>query len=172
MAKRTKNTAMVKVPPNRDEVVQQIVSIGDLQGRVAVVKAQHDESAREIGRSFDGNAAPRADELKNWTAGVQAYCEAHRDELTNGGKVKFTSSSRGTVSRRTRPPRVTLRKTEAIIEACNIQGFDSFIRVKEEINKDAMLREPYKAMSIAGVTIKSPGEDFIIEPLELKKGAA
>jgi len=49
---------------------------------------------------------------------------------------------------------------------------EKFIRVKEEVNKDAMLAEPDQAMKVPGVTIKSGGEDFIIEPLELKKGAA
>jgi len=61
---------------------------------------------------------------------------------------------------------------EAIIEGCKVAGLEKFIRVKEEINKDAMLAEPDQAMKVPGVTIKSGGEDFIIEPLELKKGAA
>lgn len=172
MAKRTKNIALSAVPQTREDVVNQIARIGDLQGQLAVAKAQHDERVREIGKSFDDVSAPLDDELTHLTAGVQAYCEAHRNELTNNGKVKFTSFSTGTVSWRTRPPSVTLRRTEAIIETCKSLGFEKFIRVKEEINKDAMLAEPEKAMTIAGVTIKSAGEDFIIEPLELNKGAA
>lgn len=73
MAKRTKNIALSAVPQTREDVVNQIARIGDLQGQLAVAKA---------------------------------------------------------------------------------------------------LAEPEKAMTIAGVTIKSAGEDFIIEPLELNKGAA
>lgn len=172
MAKRTKNIALSAVPQTREDVVAQIARIGDLQGQLAVAKAQHDERVREIGKSFDDVAAPLDDELTRLTAGVQAYCEAHRNELTNNGKVKFASFSTGTVSWRTRPPSVSLRRVESIIEGCKVAGLEKFIRVKEEINKDAMLAEPDQAMKVPGVTIKSGGEDFIIEPLELKKGAA
>ncbi|MBH9981817.1 host-nuclease inhibitor Gam family protein [Bartonella sp. B10834G6] len=172
MANRTKKTALQSVPQTRDDVVAKIARIGDLHSQRDVIKAQHDERVREIGKSFDELAAPLNEELASLTAGVQAYCEAHRNELTNNGKVKFASFSTGTVSWRTRPPSVSLRRVEAIIEGCKLAGLEKFIRVKEEVNKDAMLAEPDQAMKVPGVTIKSGGEDFIIEPLELKKGAA
>jgi len=48
---------------------------------------------------------------------------------------------------------VSLRRVEAIIEGCKVAGLEKFIRVKEEINKDAMLAEPDQAMKVPGVTI-------------------
>jgi phage host-nuclease inhibitor protein Gam len=38
--------------------------------------------------------------------------------------------------------------------------------VKEEVNKEALLAEPEIAGTVAGVSIGSPGEDFIVEPFE------
>lgn len=175
MAKRTKIAAMVAVPQSRDEVVKQIGRIGYLQGQIAVVKAQHDERVRSIGEQLEEAITPLSDELKSLEAGVQAYCEANRNDLTNGGKVKFHDFGTGRVNWRLRPPSVGLRKVEAVLESCKTLGLVAFIRTKEEINKDAMLADPEKAATIAGVTIKSEGEDFVIEPVELQssqKGAA
>lgn len=172
MAKKTKNISLSAVPQTREDVVKQIARIGDIQGQLVIVKAQHDERIREIGKSFDEIAAPLDEELASLTVGVQTYCEAHRSELTNNGRVKFAAFATGTVSWRTRPPSVSLRKSEAIIEACKANGLEKYIRVREEINKDAMLADAEQAMTIPGVTIKSAGEDFIIEPIELHEGVA
>lgn len=40
------------------------------------------------------------------------------------------------------------------------------LRVKEEVNKEAMLAEPDVARTVAGVTVGSAGEDFVIKPFE------
>ena len=45
-------------------------------------------------------------------------------------------------------------------------GLVRFIRVKEEVNKEAMLNEPELAATVAGVTIKTGVEDFVITPFE------
>ena len=45
-------------------------------------------------------------------------------------------------------------------------GLDRFIRTKQEINKEALLNEPEVAKGIAGITIKTGVEDFVIKPFE------
>ncbi|EJD2026425.1 host-nuclease inhibitor Gam family protein, partial [Escherichia coli] len=45
-------------------------------------------------------------------------------------------------------------------------GLERFIRVKEEINKDAILNEKEAVKNIPGITIKSDIEDFSIIPFE------
>ncbi|EKP1795399.1 host-nuclease inhibitor Gam family protein, partial [Escherichia coli] len=45
-------------------------------------------------------------------------------------------------------------------------GLERFIRVKEEINKDAILNEKDAVKNIPGITIKSDIEDFSIIPFE------
>ncbi len=46
---------------------------------------------------------------------------------------------------------------KTVIEACKSLGLTAFLRIKEEVNKEAMLADPDKARTIAGVTIKSGG---------------
>ena len=42
-----------------------------------------------------------------------------------------------------------------------------FIRVKEEINKEAMLKEPELAETVRGVSI-TQREEFIVKPTEIE----
>ena len=96
---------------------------------------------------------------------MQTWCEANRKELLDGDSktVKFGN---GEVAWRNRPPSVTLRGVEAIIEWCKRhRGFLSFLRIKAEVNKDAMLANPKMAAKIPGVKIVSGIEDFIVTPL-------
>jgi len=166
---KSKAAALVRVPQNRDEVVESIQQIGTLQTLIAGHKARVDEAIRALGKELEEVIAPLGDELKQLEAGVQAYCEAHRLELT-GGKVKFHDFGTGRVAWRARPPKVMVRGVEAVIAACKTLGLEQFVRVKEEVNKDAMLAEPDKAVTISGVSIQSEAEDFVIEPVALSTG--
>ena len=47
--------------------------------------------------------------IETLQAGIQTYCEAHRDELTSGGKTKTANLVTGEVSWRQRPPSVSIR---------------------------------------------------------------
>ena len=109
MAKKTKNISLSAVPQTREDVVKQIARIGDIQGQLAIVKVQHDERIREIGKSFDEIAAPLDEELASLTVGVQTYCEAHRSlllqqELCRGGQDRqaLASENQKQSSRRAR----------------------------------------------------------------------
>ncbi|MEC9342674.1 MAG: host-nuclease inhibitor Gam family protein, partial [Pseudomonadota bacterium] len=64
------------------------------------------------------------------------------------------------------PPRVTVRGQDAVIEALRAIGLGRFIRIKEEVNREALLAEPDVARSVAGISIGSEGEDFVVEPFE------
>ena len=165
---------MAAVPQSREEVVENIAAIGALKAQIDARKARADEALRRIARKLDDATAAPAAELKQLETGVQAWCEAHRSALTGNGKVKYHDFTTGKVNWRQRPPAVSLRKVEAVIESCKALGLTAFIRIKEEVNRDAMLADPQKAAGVTGVTIKSAGEDFIIEPAELqtaRKGA-
>ena len=106
MAKKTKNISLSAVPQTREDVVKQIARIGDIQGQLAIVKVQHDERIREIGKSFDEIAAPLDEELASLTVGVQTYCESLllQQELCRGGQDRqaLASENQKQSSRRAR----------------------------------------------------------------------
>jgi len=73
----------------------------------------------------------------------------------------------GDVFWRMTPPSCLIRNVENVIAQCKALGLDNFIRVKEEPNKTAMLREPEVAEQIKGVKITQK-EEFVVRPSEVE----
>ncbi|HBQ0498596.1 TPA: host-nuclease inhibitor Gam family protein [Klebsiella pneumoniae] len=143
-----------------------IKQLGDIQRELTRVETEMNDSIAEITAShspaIEGLKA-KMEELQN---GIQTWCEAHRDELTNNGKVKFANLTTGEVQWRNRPPSVNIRGADAVIDFLKRLGLKRFIRTKEELNKEAMLNEKDAVKNIPGITIKTDVEDFSIIPFE------
>ncbi len=99
--------------------------------------------------------------------GLFAYAEAHRDELTNHGKRKTVEVPTGTFGWRMTPPAVTLRGIEQILGSLKSLKLGRFIRTQEEVDKEAMLKEPDVAKTVKGVSI-GQHEEFVAKPAELE----
>lgn len=165
---KSKSKAISRVPQSREDAVFAIGRIGTLQRAIAGHKAVADDAVRAAGEQLEKATADLMTELAEHERGVQMWCEANRNALTNDGKVKFHDFGTGQIKWRSLPASVSIRGMETVIEAIKKLGFSKkFIRTKEEVNKEAMLADPDKARLIAGITIKSAGEDFVIEPTEI-----
>jgi phage host-nuclease inhibitor protein Gam len=163
---RIKTVAVaIPVPQNREQVVEAIAEIGRRQRERERIQAAMNDELSAVRQRYEEEARPHADAITRLSDGVHLWCEANRDELTSGGKTKTANLASGEVKWRMRPPKVALRGLDNIIDACKKLGLARFLRVKEEVNKDAMLAEPELAQTITGVSI-SQGEDFVIVPFE------
>ncbi|AIZ78783.1 host-nuclease inhibitor Gam family protein [Actinobacillus equuli] len=169
MAKKTTriktNTFAVRYQ-TRDEVEVAIKEIGDLQRQLEAKAIEQNNRLAEITEEYAPQMNEIKAELEPMQAAVQAWCESHRDELTNNGKTKTGNFNTGDVQWRQRPPSVSVRGADSVIENLHTLGLTRFIRTKEEVNKEAMLNEPELASTVAGVTIKTGVEDFVITPFE------
>jgi phage host-nuclease inhibitor protein Gam len=164
---KAKGKALAMVPQSREAVVAAIARAGELMARVAARRAQADAEVRAAGEALERDVTQPLAELEEVRRGIQAWCEAHRAEITEGGRVKHHDFGTGRVLWRSRPPKVGLRQVEKVIAAVKALGLVQFLRVREEVNKEAMLSDPERARQVAGVTIASEGEDFVIEPVEI-----
>lgn len=177
MAKKAKTKAKASnlpVPQDDSEARSAIREIGDLQRQIA--RAEHDlnDAISALQELYGAQVEPLRDLIEAKTEGLKMFCEVNRDRLTRGGKVKFFRFTTGEVSWRNRPAKVSLRKVEDVIAAIKRLKLEAqFLRVKEEVNKEAMRESRDMAATISGVTIGSDGEDFIVEPFEteLPEGA-
>ncbi|HFO3344532.1 TPA: host-nuclease inhibitor Gam family protein [Escherichia coli] len=169
-AKRIKSAAAAYVPQNRDAVITDIKRIGDLQREASRLKTEMNDAIAEITEKFAARIAPIKTDIETLSKGVQGWCEANRDELTNGGKVKTANLVTGDVSWRVRPPSVSIRGMDAVMETLERLGLQRFIRTKQEINKEAILLEPKAVAGVAGITVKSGIEDFSIIQFEQEAG--
>lgn len=169
MAKATNrikaNAALYPVPQSRDEVNDAIAKIGIAQRERARIQADMNDQIAKIKEAFEAQAEPFKQEIEALSKGVQTWCEANRVALTKDGKVKFADFPAGEVKWRMRPPKVTLRSVDSLLEALKRLGLTRFIRTKEEPNKEAMLAEPQAVERLPGVKIEQ-GEDFVIVPFE------
>ncbi len=166
MAQRVKaEAAPWRVPQNRDQANECIAEIGRLQRERDRIRADMNDEVAAVKERHEAQALPLAEKIRHLSAGVQLWCEANRSELTQGGKVKFAMLAAGKINWRMRPPKVALRGKDKIIEALKAMGLSRFIRVTEEVNKEAILAEAEIAGAVPGISI-TRGEDFVITPHE------
>lgn len=165
-ATRLKAPAQAYVPQTRDDAAADIRKIGDLQRNLLRATTEMNDAVAAVTHNFQPRLDALREQLQILQDGVQGYCEAHRLELTDGGKVKTANLVTGAVQWRQRPPSVSVRGAEAVIETLKRLGLGKFVRVKEEVNKDAILNEPDEARGVSGITVINGVEDFIITPFE------
>lgn len=170
MAKaKAKTVAIVAVPQNRAEANDAIFEIGDLDRRIAEMDiALKDELAR-VKAAHELAAAPLAERKQQLTDGLCAFAEAHRAELTQGGKTKTVAFPAGEISwMQQRPSIGPIRSMETVIAWLKAHGYERFVRVSEEVNRLAMLEEPDEAVKVPGVRIGGGHEVFAVKPFTPK----
>lgn len=160
---RIKTEALADSPQTLDEVNTAIADIGRCQRARDRFRADMNDALAATRTSYEAKAAPYAERISQLQRGVAAYCEAHRVELTRDGKTKTAKLATGEVSWRMRPPSVRVSKPLAVIEALTHFKLTRLLRIKTDIDKDAVLREPDAIAGIKGLSIVQK-EDFVIKP--------
>jgi phage host-nuclease inhibitor protein Gam len=154
-----------ETPRDREHADKFIYDLGELHRDRAQMELEMNTELARVKAKFEADVAPTNREITATMKGLQAWCEANRAELCprDSKTVKFGN---GEVSWRFRPPKVNLRGVKKIIAWCEEHKLTKFLRVKKEIDKDAMRKDRVEAQKIKGVSIKSAGEDFIVKPFE------
>ena len=167
-------TTNYPVPQDDSEARSAILEVGQAQRKIVRLEAELNDKVAKLKDQYGAKADVHRARVTELTEGLRMFCEANRARLTRDGKVKHHKFDTGEISWRFRPARVGLRGVEKIIEQVKEAGLTKFLRVKEEVNKEAMLEDRETALGITGVTIGSDGEDFIVTPDEaaLEEAAA
>ena len=156
--------ARFPVPQSRDEVNHAIRRIGEISRERARIEADMNDHLAALKENFETEAQPIKAEIEALSEGVQTWCEAHRAQLLPGA-AKTAAFPAGEVAWRVRPPKCVIKGVEAVIDILRRMGLDRFIRVKEEVNREAILNEPEAVRGVPGIAIEQ-GEDFIVTPYE------
>ncbi len=155
------------IPQSRDDVATFIAGIGIAQRERDRIEADMNDALAKLRATYEAQAKPYADEITERTRGVQAWCEANRDTLTQSGKVKSHTFASGEVKWRMRPPSVVIRAADVVIDALKSLGLGRFVRTKEEVNREAILADPEAIAAVKGITI-SQKEDFVVTPWDTR----
>lgn len=154
------------VPQDADEVSSAILTIGENQREVARLTSEMNAQLSAIKTEYELRAAPHVEEIKQLGDGVHAFCEAHRVELTSDGKVKTAKFSTGECSWRLNPPKVVIKRgigLDTIFELLRARRLKRFIRVKEELDKEAILSEPGTVTGMTEISVEQ-SEQFVVKP--------
>jgi phage host-nuclease inhibitor protein Gam len=154
----------VAVPHSDDEANEYVFVIGERQRELQRIEELMNGELAAVKARYEAAAMIPREGLADVARALQAWAEANRAKLTKDGRTKTHRLGAGEVSWRARPPRVTLRGVKEVLAALKKLRLKKFIRIKEEIDKEAMLREPDLARKVRGVTVASDGEDFVIKP--------
>lgn len=168
--KRLKTAAAAApVPQSRGECAAEIRRLGDLQRDFERERAAMNDAIAALTAQYQPKLEALSANITAAQTGVQTWCEAHRADLLGEGDRlgKTADMVTGEVSWRVRPPSVRITGADAVIDTLLRMGLSRFVRVKNEPNKDAMLNEPEALRGIAGISIVSGVEDFIITPREI-----
>lgn len=166
LANKLKSKAQVYVPQTKEDAAADVKKVGDLMRLLTRKEADMNDQIAAITQKFQPDFEVLKEQIQTLQDGVQGYCEAHRDELTNGGKVKSANLITGEVAWRQNPPSVRISKAETVIDMLKRLGLSRFVRTKEEVNKDAILNEPDEVRGVAGITLVTGVEQFVITPFE------
>jgi phage host-nuclease inhibitor protein Gam len=169
---RTKVEVNREIPKTRQELVDQIAELGRQERLRSKIENEMNEAITKLKKRYEEEAEPCNQKIKAIVAGVEAYCEVHRDELTDGGKTKTVALPSGTLSWRKCPPSCRITKPDEVIALLKKKGLSRFIRVKEEVSKDLILSEPAAVATLKGITIINEKEELAIEPFEVKLDVA
>ena len=172
MATRLKTPAASSaVPQSKNEVALYIKNLGDVQREFERSKAEMNDAIAGITKSYQPVLEAQQARMTALQSGIQTWCEANRATLCDGMR-KNANLVTGEVAWRLRPPSVTIRGADTVIETLLRMDLSRFVRTKEEINKEAMLNEPDAVRGIAGITINRGVEDFSITPFQATVEAA
>ena len=163
---RIKAAASLYVVQSKEQAIEAIKCLGDIQRELIRLETEMNDQIAIITASFSSNIETLKQKSTQLQKGIQIWCEANRDELTNNGKIKTANLVTGEVQWRNRPPSCIIRSVENVIKTLKQLGLNRFVRTKEEVNKEAILNEPNIVAHIPGITIKKDVEDFAIVPFE------
>lgn len=163
---RIKAPAATNVPQSKDDCAESITALGQLNRALARRTADMNDEIAAVTAKHQPELDALRQRCELLQEGIKTWCEANRDELTQGGKIKTANLVTGEIAWRQRPPSVRITGADSVIETFKRLGLAGFVRMKEEINKEAILNEPEQVRGVAGVTVVTGIEDFVITPFE------
>lgn len=141
-----------------------IRQIGDLERTLAGLEADLDKRVAAMRIDAETRSRPLSQALETLRSGVQAWCNAHREDLLGKGRGRTVHFTAGAVRWRRTPPKVVIDADEATaIAALKRAGLKQFIRLHEEIARDLILADP-KAVRRVPIIQVVEGERFEIKP--------
>ncbi len=169
--KKTTKKPVVPAPQDLNEAADFVRRIGEAERAIELANNEMNAKLEEVKQPFVEQVDQHQQQLALLVEGLYAYAQGNRTVLTNDGKKKTVTLPTGTFSWRMTPKAVSIKGKDALIAKLKDLKLDRFIRTKEEVDKEAMLKEEEVAAAVDGVTIEQR-EEFVVKPSETKAEVA
>lgn len=166
---KTKATkkSVVPAPQNLNEAAEFVHRIGEAERAIEQANNEMNAKLEEVKQPYMERVGQHQHHLAALVEGLYAYAQGNRSELTDGDKKKTVTLPTGTFSWRMTPKSVLIKGKDDVLAKLKELKLDRFIRTKEEVDKEAMLKEESVAVSVDGITIEQR-EEFVVKPAETK----
>lgn len=161
---------VIAMPKNLDEAAEFLSLIGQERRKIDKVQSTLNDNIETLKTAAMSKIQPHEEQISKLVEGLFVFAEGSREKLTDGGKRKTVELPTGLFGWRLTPPAISIRDIKSVLAKLKELGLKYFIRVKpaeEEINKEAMLKEPELAKTVRGVSI-TQREEFIVKPTEIE----
>lgn len=162
----------IAVPQSIEAASDLLAAYGEHANAIAIIDADLKSETAKLKVAAEADAKPHIDGLKTIFQQLQAFGDARRSELLKGG-AKSAELTAGIIGWRIDPPSVKLQskvKVDDVVDwlkTASRRVFRRFLRIKFELNKQAMLDDPELAAEVPGVTIVRDVEQFYVLPAGL-----
>lgn len=166
MRKRTTPAQQVPIPQSLAEAEVQAQSLQRLRQETEMERAAWEERIAAETAARDAALAPLVEVQAEIEQALEAFCQARRTELTNGGKRQSVQIG---------PAKVRWRKSNAVriadepgliewIKRQRTSAYKSLLKTSVSVMKAAIAKRPEMADGLPGVTIE------LRETFEIKTG--
>ena len=179
--KKTIRKKVVVVPKGKAELGQFVFQIREAEQRINEIENDSQKEILELKNKINelekkakNKAKPYEVKSNELAQGVYIFAEGHRVELTDEGARKTVELAAGDKIRwYFTPPAVEVDDEKEALKELERRELSEFIRVKKEIDKEAILREPEKIKNLKHLSVGQE-EIFAIVlsamGIELQKG--
>lgn len=167
--RKTKASAASSVPQSKEDCAASIRVLGERLRDYERQRADLNDRIGQLTQQFQPVLEALSSQIETLRSGIQTWCEAHRVQLCGEGDRlgKTANLITGEVAWRLRPPSVSVRGADAVVDILKARQLGRFVRTKEEINKEAILAEPDAVRGVPGIQVVSGLEDFSVTPFEV-----
>jgi len=155
----------IKIPRTKIEADQLIGKIGKLQARGTTISRIAATRLAEIEKETKERTSKIAGEIGTCLVALFGFFSEHQKELTENGKINRVFWPSGETEIFSTVPKVTVsaKQEERVISLLKASGLDRFVRIREEVIKDAIGIEPEAVAGIEGIKVTRT-EKFLVRP--------
>lgn len=169
MIKKKEDQPPLQTPESLEDVTERLLKISELIRSIHTCEAKFNAERAALLKKEEEVITPLRKEIIRIGKSVHLYAEENKDLLTQDGKWNMVPVSKaGSLQWYRTPPAIDIKNAKEVLGKLKALKLTRFIRVKEEVNREALLRDEKTAESITGVRVTRQ-EKFAIRLSHLKE---